>query len=254
MQNTNPPLIALKIMVSQQKKNRHRCSSIGAKDSRPDNAAAADCASARSGRGLPADDQNEWNAGKNDPIGDCPILLFKKKNLTPHRASLCGLPVGFSAPPGDWSPCITPPGSPCTIFSLCASSGRTPSSQPQGGFTGRELMLWIHRAIGGPAHVPSNQFWDGSKETNFGRDRRNGDGSKLHDLWLPHKNWTTNSRNSKPCQFIAKVLAKGGGSALSTLEVVKPESPHQNCHSYNYSELGCLYSHQTIVFYHQKWW
>jgi hypothetical protein len=46
------------------------------------------------------------------------------------------------------------------------------------------LMLWIHRAIGGPAHVPSNQFWDGSKETNFGRDRRNGDGSKLHDLWL----------------------------------------------------------------------
>ena len=97
---------------------------------------------------------------------------------------MCGLPVGFSAPPGDWSPCITPPGSPCTIFSLCASSGRTPSSQPQGGFTGRELMLWIHRAIGGPAHVPSNQFWDGSKETNFGRDRRNGDGSKLHDLWL----------------------------------------------------------------------
>jgi len=59
MQNTNTPLIALKIMVSQKKKHRHRCSSIGAKDSRPDNAAAADCASARSGRGLPADDQNE---------------------------------------------------------------------------------------------------------------------------------------------------------------------------------------------------
>lgn len=67
MQNTNPPLIALKIMVSPKKKTSSPVLvpwRYG--HSRPDNAAAADCASARSGRGLPADDQNEWNAGKND--------------------------------------------------------------------------------------------------------------------------------------------------------------------------------------------
>lgn len=185
MQNTNPPLIALKIMVSQQKKKIV----TGARPLALKTAVLT--------TPLPLTAQALALAGgcqlmiRMNEMPEKMILLeiaqfccLKKKNLTPHRASLCGLPVGFSAPPGDWSPCITPPGSPCTIFSLCASSGRTPSSQPQGGFTGRELMLWIHRAIGGPAHVPSNQFWDGSKETNFGRDRRNGDGSKLHDLWL----------------------------------------------------------------------